>query len=117
MNPAGIPLPPDVAGQMPNMGQFAGQAQQAFNPAAAPGGDPLAQDPSAFAAQALNEIADKLGKVAQVILQARPDLAVLIQKMAEAGSMLQSQLSTASPEESGAVTPPQPQGPQDVSMA
>ena len=111
----GIPLPPDVAGQMPNMGQFAGQAQQNFAPPG-PATDPLQQDPNTFASEALNNIADMLGKVAQVLLQTRPELAPIIQKMAEAGSMLQSQL-TAAPQESGAETPTQPQGPPDVGMA
>jgi hypothetical protein len=100
---------------MPNMGQFAGQAQQQFA-GPGPAADPMGGDPSTFAAAALNEIADKLGKMAQVILQVRPELAPLVQKMAEAGSMLQQQL-TAAPQETGAGTPTQPEGPQDVSMA
>lgn len=113
MNP-GIPLPPDVQGQMPPMGQFAGQAQQAFQPGMPQ--DPTGADPGSFASSALSEIADKLGKVAQVILQIRPDLAPMIQKMAEAGSMLQEQL-TAQPEQGATQAPTQPEGPQDVPMA
>lgn len=116
MGPIGIPLPPDVAGQMPMMGQFAGQAQQAFSPSG-PAANPLQQDPSQFATVALNDIADKLGKIAQIILQVRPELAPLIQKMAEAGSMLQSQMTAASPQETEVGTPTQPQGPSDVPMA
>lgn len=113
MNPgAGIPLPPDVAGQMPPMGQFAGQAQQAFS---GPGSQ-AAPDPAGFASEALNQIADTLGRLAQVILQVRPELSPLVQKMAEAGSMLQSQL-TAQPEQGAGQTPTQPEGPQDVPMA
>lgn len=116
MNPSGIPLPPDVAGQMPNMGQFAGQAQQSFAPPG-PAADPMSQDPGSFATDGLNQIADLLGKVAQVLLQTRPELAPIIQKMAEAGSMLQQELTAASPQATGTETPTQPSGPQDVGMA
>jgi len=115
MNP-GIPLPPDVAGQMPNMGQFAGQAQQSFGQPG-PSGDPMQQDPASFATEALTQIADLLGKAAQVLLQTRPELAPLVQKMAEAGSQLQQSLTATTPEETGTQTPTQPSGPQDVGMA
>lgn len=110
-----IPLPPDVAGQMPNMAQFAGQAQQAFQPPAGPA--EMQGDPSQFATVALNDIADKLGKLAQVLLQTHPELAPLIQKMAEAGSMLQSQLTAPPPQETEVGSPTQATGPQDVPMA
>lgn len=111
---AGIPLPPDVAGQMPPMGQFAGQAQQAFG--GGQGADPMQADPMGFATEALNQIADTLGKMAQIVLQTRPELAPLVQKMAEAGSQLQSQL-TAQPEQGAGQVPTQPEGPSDVPMA
>lgn len=115
MNPgAGIPLPPDVAGQMPPMGQFAGQAQQAFG--GGQGAPQAPPDPVGFATEALNQIADTLGKMAQVVLQVRPELAPLVQQMAEAGSQLQSQL-TAQPEQGASQAPTQPEGPQDVPMA
>jgi len=113
----GIPLPPEVAGQMPSMGQYAGGLQQQ-----APGGMPQggAPDPMAFANEALNSIAEQLTKVAQAVLQVRPELGPIIQKMAEAGSMLQAHLSGGGEEagEAGAVqNPPAATGPQDVPMA
>jgi len=120
MGAYGIPLPPEVASQMPSMGQYAGGLQQQQAPGIGGPQQGGAPDPSAFANEALNSIAEQLTKVAQVILQTRPELGPIIQKMAEAGSMLQSQLSGAHEEagEAGAVqSPPTANSPQDVPMA
>jgi hypothetical protein len=99
------------------MGQYAGgfDGGQQAGPMGA--GQP---DPNSFVSDALNQIADQLSKVAQVLAQTRPETLVMIQKMAEAGSMLQQAISgdgMQAGQEGGVQSPPQPAGPQDVPMA
>jgi hypothetical protein len=85
MGGAAPPVDPNVAAQqMPSMGQFAGQmgGQQ--------GGDP-AMD---FLVSKMNEIAASLTDVAKVISQRKPALMPIIQKMAQAGSMIMSEVQS-----------------------
>lgn len=78
------PVAPDVAAQqMPSMGQFAGQL----------GGGQQGGDPSMdFLISKMNEIAASLTDVAKVISQRKPALMPIIQKMAQAGSMIMSEV-------------------------
>lgn len=110
----GIPLPPNVVGQMPQPGQF-GQPQ----PQQAPSPAEMGADASVAINEALNQIADMLGKVAIGVKQTRPELLEIVAKMAQAGQMLQQSLQSQgqAQDQAGVQTPPKPEGPQDVPMA
>lgn len=107
MPASGPPLSPDVmAQQMPPMAAFADQGQQMMGGGAP--ADPMAADPTAFAKSELDKIAASLMNVAKVLSQSRKELMPLVQKMAEAGSMLTNELQTNNADAAGA--PPQDGG-------
>jgi hypothetical protein len=88
-------MSPDVLMQsMPPMQAYSDQGAQMI--AGAPEGSGGA-DPSAFAKSELDKIAASLMNVAKVVSQSRKELMPLVQKMAEAGSMLSNELQTANP--------------------
>jgi hypothetical protein len=104
--------------QMPPMAAYSDQAAQML---ANKPSDAMSADPSAFAKKELDDIAAKLMNVAKVLSQTKKELMPLVQKMAEAGSMLSNELQSAAvppapaggpaPEEQAPVAPPQAQGP------
>lgn len=90
-----------MAQQMPPMQAYGPQGEAMLNGAA--GADQSAADPTVFAKQELDDIAQKLMNVAKVLSQTKKELMPLVQKMAEAGSMLSNELQTM------AAPPPDPQ--------
>ena len=120
MNPnqAGPPTSPDVmAQQMPPMSAYGPQGEQMLNGAA--GGDQSGADPTAFAKKELDDIAAKLMNVAKVLSQTKKELMPLVQKMAEAGSMLSNELQTMGvppPEPQAAAGPPSAEQPGEMGL-
>lgn len=113
----GPPVSPDVmAQQMPPMSGYGAQGQQMLS--GAQGSDQSSADPNKFAMDQLNDIAAKLMNVAKVLGQTRKELMPLVQKMAEAGSMLTNELQANNPQQAQASpdNPPQAQSPGDVSL-
>ena len=102
------PVAPDVAAQqMPSMGQFAGQLGQQ-------GGDPAME----FLIGEMNKIAASLTEVAKVISERKPALMPIIQKMAQAGSMIMSDVKAGqqSPTGGGEASLAQPQAGGEAQM-
>ena len=120
MNPTqgGPPTSPDVmAQQMPPMSAYGLQGEQMLSGAAGEG-QPSA-DPTAFAKKELDDIAAKLMNVAKVLSQTKKELMPLVQKMAEAGSMLSNELQTMAappPEPQAAAGPPSAEQPGDMGL-
>ena len=105
-------MSPDVmAQQLPqSLASYAPSAGQAS-------GAPAQPDPMAFANTQLDDMAKSLTNVAQVVGQVRPELMPLIQKIAQAASMLQNEIqSNGKPGETPAA-PAQPEGPGDVGLS
>lgn len=89
----GPPMSPDVLmQQLPPMQAYAPQGEQMVNNVPQNAGG---ADPSAFAKSELDKIAASLMNVAKVLSGTRKELMPLVQKMAEAGSMLSNELQTA----------------------
>lgn len=84
---SGPPVSPDVASQqMPPMAAFAGQGQ---------GQAPTQANPqSDFLLAKLNEVAASLTDVAKIVSQTNPELMPIVQKMAQAGAMLMSEVQS-----------------------
>jgi hypothetical protein len=96
--------------QMPPMDQFGAAGGQMLSGAAPQ------PDPKQFALSELNEIKGRLLNVVKVLSQTNPELMPILQKMAEAGSALENEL-TVQPNPSGQPdTPPQSQTPQDMPL-
>lgn len=115
-NPSGPPPSPDVmAQQMPPMSQYAGQADQMLG-----AGQPGQQaDPIEFAKSKLDGIANDLMTVAKVLGEVKPELMPIVQKMAQAGSQLTSELESGNapqnePPPTG--TPAQANGPEGMGL-
>lgn len=108
------PVSPDVmAQQMPPMAAYADQARGMVG-----GGGAAAesQDPMKFVQTLLDDIASNLMKVAQVVGQSKKELMPIVQKMAEAGSMLSNEIQTQMPQQQTAQTPPQAEGPSGMGL-
>lgn len=106
---AGPPISPDVLmQQMPPMQAYSQQGAQMMTPDqnGVPGGDQ-----TAFAKSELDKIAASLMNVAKVLGETRKELLPLVQKMAEAGSMLSNELQTANQPPVGEQPEPNPAGP------
>ena len=115
---AGPPISPDVMmQQMPPMSAYSDRAAQML---AAKPEDQMGADPAAFAKQQLDDIASKLMNVAKVLSQTNKELMPLVQKMAEAGSMLSNELQSKNAPEQQAMqapsAPPQAQGPEGMGL-
>lgn len=106
---AGVPpVSPDVmAQQMPPMAAYADQARGMIGG----GASAESQDPMKYVQTLLDEIASSLMKVAQVVGQSKKELMPIVQKMAEAGSMLSNEIQSKAPQQQTAQTPPQAEGP------
>lgn len=102
------PVSPDVmAQQMPPMAAYADQGRGMIGG----GGSAEAADPMKFVQTLLDEIASNLMKIAQIIGQSRKELMPIVQKMAEAGSMLTNEIQSKGPQQQTAQVPPQAEGP------
>ncbi len=102
------PMSPDVmAQQMPPMAAFADQGRGMVGG----GANPEAADPMKYVQILLDEIAGNLMKVAQVVGQSKRELMPIVQKMAEAGSMLTNEIQSKAPQPETAQMPPQAEGP------
>ena len=114
-SPMGPPMSPDVLQQqMPPMSQYSPQADAMLG---AKPEDQMGADPSAFAKKELDDIAAKLMNVAKVLSQTKKELMPLVQKMAEAGSMLSNELQSAqAPDPQAAGGPPQSEQPGDMAL-
>ena len=107
---SGPPTSPDVLRQqLPPMAQYAQQGQELLGGASA-NGQPSAE-PSEYAKSELDKIAASLMNVAKVIGQTKPELMPLVQKMAEAGSMLSNELQAQNPETGAPAGPPSAETP------
>lgn len=115
----GPPVSPDVMQQqMPPMSAYSEQGAQMM---ANKPEDAMSADPTAFAKSELDKIAASLMNVAKVLSQTKKELMPLVQKMAEAGSMLSSELTTNNPdapqEAAGSPAgPPQAQDPSGMGL-
>lgn len=116
MTPA-PPLPPDVSGQMQGANGFVDGAMQA-------GVQPSGMaDPSKIAEGLLNEIVERLAKVAQIYQEEQPQVIPIIKKMAEMGSRLVNIVNSSKKGQKGSsggggLEPgqAQPEGPSAMSM-
>lgn len=110
MGPVGSapPVSPDVmVQQMPPMAAYADQGRGMIGG----GGAGESADPMKFVQSLLDEIAERLMKIAQVVGQSKKELMPIVQKMAEAGSMLMNEIQPKGQEQQTAQVPPQAEGP------
>lgn len=110
-------MSPDIQSQqLPPMSSYGAQGQSML--AGAQGADQSGADPNKFAMDQLNQIAALLSTVAKTLGQGRKELMPLVQKMAEAGSMLTNELQSNNPAQAqpSPDNPPQAQGPGDVGL-
>jgi len=92
MNPQGPPISPDVmAQQMPPMSAYGPQADQLLGNKPQ---DATGAHPDDFIKSQMDDIAAKLMTVAKVIGQTHKELMPIVQKMAEAGSMLMNEINS-----------------------
>lgn len=102
------PVSPDVmAQQMPPMAAYADQGRNMIGG----GGSPEGADPMKYVQTLLDEMAATLMKIAQIVGQSKKELMPIVQKMAEAGSMLQNEIQDKGPQQQTAQVPPQAEGP------
>jgi len=107
------PVSPDVmAQQMPPMAAYADQGRGMIGG----GGSAESADPMKYVQTLLDEIASSLMKVAQVVGQSKKELMPIVQKMAEAGSMLQNEIQAKGPQQQTAQVPPQAEGPSGMGL-
>lgn len=109
------PTSPDVtAQQMPPMSAYADQGRSMIGGGGA--ANPEAADPMKYVQGLLDDIAASLMKVAQVVGQSKKELMPIVQKMAEAGSMLSNEIQSKTPQAQGSQVPPQAEGPSGVGL-
>ncbi len=104
------PSPDVMRQQLPPMSQFGGAGSQMLS------GQPAQPDPKQFAMSELNEIKGRLMNVVKVLSQTNPELMPIIQKMAEAGSALENELTAQVSPVGGAEAPPQSEVPSDMPL-
>lgn len=119
MNPSGPPVSPDVLSQqLPPMQNYAPQGEAMLNQAS--GANQPGADPTQYAKSELDKIAAALMNVAKVISQTKKELMPLVQKMAEAGSMLSNELQAQNPVEGAgpqsAEAPAAAEAPKDMAL-